>query len=597
MPRSGSPWLLRLVGAVALVLGLGVLVLCLERLRLGRRGATEQDAPDQSVLAPRSERPAPSEEKPKEQPPRLTPDLDLVDKSGLCFLSVRLADLTDGNGAHMPDNVKKSFRFLTSVTRDFPALAPSNVERLSFLAATDSKFRRDREVEPWFLVVRTVKPTDLKEALARMRPEQHGGRTIHAAGTGLSVCVIDERTVLLGAGAVNLKALLDRIDDPKTPRPLSEVVALAEAGRHVVAGLAWPDLLRVFDLAWTRGLRDLPPELLPYKPLLLARTAGLTLQFGPETQLDFLARFDDEETAINAENSLGTLLYVAREKLPQLAEDVDISEKETPALAALVAEARRSMRNPTIQRNGKLLSGFLKMKTDPAALPAVFKDLEKATQRTRSANNLHQLGVALHSFHDANGQLPAAYSTDGQGKPLLSWRVAILPYIEQGELYKQFHLDEPWDSEHNVKLLDKMPEVYAPVRPTKEKNVTYYRVFVGWSTALPPGRMRWQGGVHITQITDGTSNTLMVVEGAEAVPWTRPDEIPFDVDKMWPQFGEVKEVPKLGGQFPDGFHAVMCDGSVYFFRKETPPRVLAPLIVRNDGSVVAFYEFTRRRPR
>ena len=77
-----------------------------------------------------------------------------------------------------------------------------------------------------------------------------------------------------------------------------------------------------------------------------------------------------------------------------------------------------------------------------------------------ASNNLKQLALGIHNFHSAYRKLPAA-RTDENGQPLLSWRVAILPFIEQQALYEQFHLDEPWDSEHNLKLIDQMPATFT----------------------------------------------------------------------------------------------------------------------------------------
>src|SRR6185295_2767398 len=76
-------------------------------------------------------------------------------------------------------------------------------------------------------------------------------------------------------------------------------------------------------------------------------------------------------------------------------------------------------------------------------------------------NNLKIIGLAMHNYHDTNQRFPAAAIYDKQGKPLLSWRVAILPYLNQKQLYESFHLDEPWDSEHNRKLIPRMPAEYA----------------------------------------------------------------------------------------------------------------------------------------
>src|SRR5947207_661102 len=95
-------------------------------------------------------------------------------------------------------------------------------------------------------------------------------------------------------------------------------------------------------------------------------------------------------------------------------------------------------------------------KADP--LPAVTKEHLAA-----SAANLKCITIAFHSAHDANGVLPGDI-IGKDGKPLLSWRVAILPYLAEKKLYDEFKLDEPWDSKHNIKLLEKMPKPYAPIR-------------------------------------------------------------------------------------------------------------------------------------
>ncbi len=182
-----------------------------------------------------------------------------------------------------------------------------------------------------------------------------------------------------------------------------------------------------------------------------------------------------------------------------------------------------------------------------------------AAARMNSVNNLKQLVLAMHNYHDVYGQFPADATYDKAGKPLLSWRVAILPFIEQDNLHKQFKLDEPWDSDHNKKLLEKMPPLFGFGDATAAKNhETHYQGFVG-KGAFFDGKK----GVKVTDITDGTSNTIMLVEAKKAVPWTKPDDVPFDAGKL---------VPKLGGLFDGIFNVAMCDGSVRSF----------PLTIKED---------------
>jgi Protein of unknown function (DUF1559) len=191
-------------------------------------------------------------------------------------------------------------------------------------------------------------------------------------------------------------------------------------------------------------------------------------------------------------------------------------------------------------------------------------------QLHESQNNLKQIALAWHNFESVNGHLPSNQQ-DAKGKALLSWRVQILPYIEQDQLYKQFKLDEPWDSDHNKKLIEKMPKLYAPVRGRADPGMTFYQSFTGKHALLKPGQK-----VTFATITDGTSNTFLAAEAAKPVVWTKPDDLVFD----------GKEVPKLGGMFDGKFHAAFCDGAVRRFKKGADPDVLKLLIDPQDGTVI-----------
>ncbi|MDY3554142.1 DUF1559 domain-containing protein [Gemmata sp. JC717] len=204
-------------------------------------------------------------------------------------------------------------------------------------------------------------------------------------------------------------------------------------------------------------------------------------------------------------------------------------------------------------------------------VPAAAQDEPPAvTEMVRSQNNLKQIALAAHNFESANGKLPSNVA-DKDGKPLLSWRVAILPYIEEEELYKQFKLDEPWDSDTNKKLIEKLPKVYAPIRVKAKAGETFYQGFAG-SGALFGGKAQ----VAITEITDGTSQTVMVVEAGEPVVWTKPTDLPFDAQKP---------LPKLGGMFDGAFHVALCDGSVRRVRRNFDPDEFKKTVTIAGGEI------------
>jgi hypothetical protein len=193
--------------------------------------------------------------------------------------------------------------------------------------------------------------------------------------------------------------------------------------------------------------------------------------------------------------------------------------------------------------------------------------------RQRSMDNLKSLALAMHNYHDNNGQFPPAAIYSNDGKPLLSWRVLLLPYLDQDNLFKQFKLDEPWDGPTNKELLAKMPEIFAsPRAKSKESQTTIYQVFTGDGTIFPsPNASR------IADITDGTSNTILIIEAADAVPWTKPADLPYDANKP---------LPKLGGITQKGIQAAYADGSVHFLKQTINEKTLRALITSNGGEVI-----------
>lgn len=203
-------------------------------------------------------------------------------------------------------------------------------------------------------------------------------------------------------------------------------------------------------------------------------------------------------------------------------------------------------------------------------LPAVQAARESA-RTANSANNLRQIALACHMYAERNGgKLPPRYSVDKDGKPLLSWRVHLLPYLEQADLYRQFKLDEPWDSPHNIKLADQMPAVYQSSNVPSDSR-TVYLVLVGAGTVY---EQRIPANLDAIHNAAGLGAAVLVVEADadRAVVWTRPDDLPVP---------DPNQIPVgLGGLRPGYiFLAMFCDGHVQRLSldDDNVPRQLAPL--------------------
>ena len=174
----------------------------------------------------------------------------------------------------------------------------------------------------------------------------------------------------------------------------------------------------------------------------------------------------------------------------------------------------------------------------------------------------------MHNYHDASKpqSFPPAAVVGPDGKTTHSWRVALLPYLGEKDLYKAYKLDEPWDSENNQKVLARIPKVYQADPGSGSTNSSYF-VFTGKETVFA-GKY----GMRIVDIVDGLSNTILAVEAKHDVPWTKPEDLTY---------APMKPLPKLGGYFPGGFHAVFADCSkVRFLPENLTEESLRALITR-----------------
>lgn len=207
-------------------------------------------------------------------------------------------------------------------------------------------------------------------------------------------------------------------------------------------------------------------------------------------------------------------------------------------------------------------------------LPAV-QQVREAARRTQTLNNIRQLALAAHNFASVNQRFPAAFSADEDGKPLLSWRVHLLPYIEQQELYEQFNLDEPWDSPNNIKLLDQMPDLFKSLSASIPDGHTMLLTPVTEASIFSQTPEDGRLGAGFADITDGTSNTMMIVQGGakNAVPWTSPQDLNVE---------DLADINFDSGH-PGTFCVALGDGSTHSVSKQMDVDEFVSACVMNDG--------------
>lgn len=209
---------------------------------------------------------------------------------------------------------------------------------------------------------------------------------------------------------------------------------------------------------------------------------------------------------------------------------------------------------------------------------------EQDGELRRSAKNLQVIMSALHTYHDAAGHFPTARTGWGfdrqsqewfRDRPYLSWRVLLLPYLGEIELFKKFHLDQPWDSDDNRKLIPLMPQVYKAPGSNSKVGMTNYLGSIGPNSGIPD-----KGAITIPEFTDGTSYTIMLVEVPDqaSVEWTRPEDF---------MSGGDADATRLVGLRRGGFLTVFADAAPHFISDKIPPATLQQLLIRNDARPIA----------
>ncbi len=530
--------------------------------------------------------------------PAIDADLALVPTDAVGFVHVRAADL-------WKNEVFAGFRqtFERAGPKALAALDAQFVPKVStFERVTGFVLLDEQSKEPRpFAVLRfsaDFKPEEVANAyLPEAEKKLVNGKPVYrSARADFDLYFPDKRHIVVGAPD-SLELYLKH-ESPKTG-PMSYGLKLAASGKPVVASVN----IAAMPIP-PKALEDLPTEV---KSLLKAEHVTISLDLAGAAKVELVAGYQNETEARDAEKAIKVLAEYGRKELAKIKADIEKKlfdpMMKTPQPIERLPEAVFSvfalgainrvdelLANPgaIVKRTGSELTASVTLPKELIAgvsgvaavgtallLPAVQK-VRMAAARMQSMNNLKQIAIAVHSYNDANGHMPQDI-IDKNGKPLLSWRVQILPYIEQDNVYKQFKLDEPWDSDNNKKWSQVAIKVFMSPNadPATPPGMTQYKAFVGPGTAFERGpALRIPGS-----FPDGTSNTIMVVEAGDPIPWAKPDDIPYDPKKPLPKLA----LPGVA----DFVNVAMMDGSVRRLNMKTlTEKTLRHAIERADGFVL-----------
>lgn len=309
-----------------------------------------------------------------------------------------------------------------------------------------------------------------------------------------------------------------------------------------------------------------------------ADMAVIALDTGDGLKLTIVAHSPDEAAAAALKGSLEGLLAMGKGMLPPVKAQSAQLDMLKPGLGAqLYGDLEKAVNELSITQTGpvtviKFAIQQQTLATITSTIVPLIEKTQEAARQNQGMNNLKMIALAMHNHHDAFKTFPAAARMKKDGLPPHSWRVAILPFIEEDALYKQYKFDEPWDSEANKKVLAQMPEVYrAPNADPNSTNTSYVVPIIDKGIFSAEAMLKGPG---LAKVTDGLSNTVLVIETETTIPWTKPEDLVIDPAKPLPALGFAKS-PTLNAAF--------ADGAAYRFIKSPTMEVLLPFLTASAG--------------
>lgn len=207
---------------------------------------------------------------------------------------------------------------------------------------------------------------------------------------------------------------------------------------------------------------------------------------------------------------------------------------------------------------------------------AAIRSAREAARRATCSCNFCSIALAFAHYHEVHGEYPPAHVDDVNGKPMHSWRVLILPYMDHGTLYNSYNFNEAWDGPNNRRLIPLIPNTYKCPSRESVGPVTSYVVVTGRRTMFPDGQH-----VRMQDIQDGTETTLLAVEiDRPDITWTEPRDL--NIQTLSTRLNDPIR-PSISSRHPGGANAVMVSGKKVFLSDKITPQQLNALLTIDGG--------------
>jgi hypothetical protein len=207
----------------------------------------------------------------------------------------------------------------------------------------------------------------------------------------------------------------------------------------------------------------------------------------------------------------------------------------------------------------------------------LFRQWREQANKLSARGKLKNIALAMNVYAGTHGTFPPQALCDRDGTPLLSWRVLLLPYIEEDALYRQFKLDEPWNSPNNMRLLPMIPGIYKlNFASGHDRNSTFFQVFVGGGAAFDGC-----GLVPRKDFRDGLARTILVIEAGQPVLWTKPEDL---------SYAAHRPLPKVGGVFTSEFNFATADATVVTLGKSESEEFVRQFVTRRGAEPLSDLE-------